>query len=288
MYNRYELAAEIMNLAYLKLSMADQAYANLDKLSVAGQIDAATLAQARQNLNRLKLISSESEIEFNKASAELTELFKSNAKDIHIAIDRSSLDNAIKKVGLESNLDVQLSISELELAKLELAAIQSSGWGNLSFNLQADVPVSDSDDDSDLSIGLIFSKVLGDGGRLKATTKVAKLKVDRSTESVRYNEQNAEISLLTLRQQISRLEKSIKLRDEMITDAYLNVQQLEEQLLIGMSNFSAVLDAHVGLFTLEKDQLVDTGDLVASKLNILAQHGNLLELFNLSLPLEID
>jgi len=62
MYNRYELAAEIMNLAYLKLSMADQAYANLDKLSVAGQIDAATLAQARQNLNRLKLISSESEI----------------------------------------------------------------------------------------------------------------------------------------------------------------------------------------------------------------------------------
>jgi hypothetical protein len=74
----------------------------------------------------------------------------------------------------------------------------------------------------------------------------------------------------------------------MITDAYLNVQQLEEQLLIGMSNFSAVLDAHVGLFTLEKDQLVDTGDLVASKLNILAQHGNLLELFNLSLPLEID
>jgi len=288
MFNRYELAAEIMNLAYLKLSMAEQAYANLDKLSVAGQIDAATLAQARQNLNRLKLISSESEIEFNKASAELTELFKSSAKDIYIAIDQSSLDNAIKKVGLESNLDVQLSISELELAKLELAAIQSSGWGNLSFNAQADVPVSDTDDDSDLSIGLIFSKVLGDGGRLKARTKVAKLKVDRSTESVRYNEQNAEISLLTLRQQISRLEKSIKLRDEMITDAYLNVQQLEEQLLIGMSNFSAVLDAHVGLFTLEKDQLVDTGDLVASKLNILAQHGNLLELFNLNLPLDIN
>lgn len=284
-YTRYGVAAEVMNLAYLKLSKAEDVYESLAKLSAAGQIDSATLAQAKQSINRLKLTNSEAKMNFTKVASELEELFNVKAENVQINIDESALNDITGQVTTNNNTEVKIARLELELAEIELNTLKSSQWGNVAFNAQADVPASVNGDKPDLLVGLMYSKILGDGGRLGAQIKGGELKIDRLRQSLRAQQQNAEVTLSTSNKQVLQIETSMVLRDDMIENARLNVEQLENQLIIGMSSFSSVLDAHVALFNLEKEQIIDAGELIAAKVNIVQKHGKLNELVGLTLPL---
>ena len=67
----HETAAEVMNLSYLKLAMAEDIVENIEKLNTAGQIDSTLLASAQQNIDRLKLGNGEAEVAYQNAASEL-------------------------------------------------------------------------------------------------------------------------------------------------------------------------------------------------------------------------
>ena len=178
-------------------------------------------------------------------------------------------------------------MSELESIELEIEALKASKWGSLSLRSQVDLPASTLDEKPDAMIGLIFSKTLGDGGRLDAQISALELRAQQVQRTLEFRKTEIELELQTLDDTLAQMRSSMELREEMISNARERTSQLEDQLAIGMSTFSAVLEAHVSLFNLEREHLEMNGRIQQLELSKAALSGKVLKTLGLKLPLQL-
>ena len=282
----HETAAEVMNLSYLKLAMAEDIVENIEKLNTAGQIDSTLLASAQQNIDRLKLGNGEAEVAYQNAASELSSIF--GVKALKVNAEISAFERiARSKISPDHTFEISALMSELESIELEIEALKASKWGSLSLRSQVDLPASTLDEKPDAMIGLIFSKTLGDGGRLDAQISALEIRAQQVQRTLEFRKTEIELELQTLDDTLSQMRSSMELREEMISNARERTSQLEDQLAIGMSTFSAVLEAHVSLFNLEREHLEMNGRIQQLELSKAALSGKVLKTLGLKLPLQL-
>ena len=283
---KHETTAGVMNLSYLKLSMAEDIVKKIEKLNNAGQIDSTLLASAQQNIDRLKLVNREAEVAYRNAASELSSIFGVNA--LKVDADISVFERiASRKISSDNAIEIKALASELNSIELEIDALQASRWGSLSLRSQVDLPASTLDDKPDAMIGLMFSKTLGDGGRLEAQISALAVRAQQVQNTLDFRKTEIELELKTIDDTLDQLRSSRELREEMISNARERTSHLEDQLAIGMSTFSAVLEAHVSLFNLERENLEANGRIQQLELSKAALSGQVLKTLSLKSPLQL-
>ena len=162
--------------------------------------------------------------------------------------------------------------------------MSAAKWGTLSLSSRFDVPLATQKERPDASIGLMFSRTLSDGNRQKAMEQSMDLQLESLMARIGAQQQIFDTSDAALRNEIKNIGDSIDLRVSMIETTSNNIRALNDQMIIGMSDFSKILSAKVALFNLERDQVIAKRELLLTKIGLVKLRGQLINLAQVKLP----
>lgn len=281
----YNGGQELLDVTDLRLIEANDIYQKLGTLKNAGQIDETALGDAENTIVRLELLRTDVESELEIRKSELETLFRVPVSEINIDVASMEklADFLLSRTDFNDPRITQLEQEILALT-LERQALSAAKWGTLSLSSRFDVPLATQKERPDASIGLMFSRTLSDGNRQKAMEQSMDLQLESLMARIGAQQQIFDTSDAALRNEIKNIGDSIDLRVSMIETTSNNIRALNDQMIIGMSDFSKILSAKVALFNLERDQVIAKRELLLTKIGLVKLRGQLINLAQVKLP----
>ena len=281
----YNTAAELMNFDYLNFATAQTIFKKLEKMNIAGQIDSTTMLRAQQNLDSLEVAYSKSKLNYERADAKLALAFGVDTRRIDTDISVFTAWNDVNPIPSNGSLSIKLIDEELKAAEFEFLAMKAKSWGTVSVQGRLDIPASNITDDSDASVGLFYRKTLGDGGRLAGEIQAIEDRISALKQRRLATQRDISLQSSLIEKTISRNKEIITLTEKMLDDAALNVNQLENQLQIGLSDITSVLEANLKVFSLQTELLNLRSQERLANLELHRLRSQLLKLGNINAPL---
>lgn len=282
--NAWETGYELVNLTYSKQVLAEPLIDNLRRLSDAGQIDTIQLATAEQTFSQLELTKIKTLEAVKKAEITLDKFFGKTPDKLKIDVqDVNSFADELGNFDPRNSLTYRLAKQKKAMADLALLTHKASNRGTLVARSKLDVPAADNMD-ADASVGILYSKILRDGGRheklseqLEASLRLADAQILAAKAELRTRHKD-----LTSAKQIAK--DTIDLREDLIANVEGQISQLENQLAIGSTSFNELLSSHVELYQLQREEIETASELRRINLELIAIGGRLPDVMDVRLP----
>lgn len=286
MYSNYRAQKELYELTAIKLLNAKTLLRNLIKLNDVGQVDATQLNDAQDKIDKFEADSRASKSEYESTIRLIEDKFGVDINKIFIklpSVEDHNLQEIIDSYPI--NNEQKIALIDQKLSESRLVAHKKSRWGTLSAVSKIDVPMENSSIAPDASIGIVFERVLGDGGvfeREKDKLKISVLRASEYFENVTQNKLKSNEKLVSKIEMLStQLDDYKKLRKA----AEEKVSYLEDQISVGISDFNALLSAHLNLFEYEKNIINYQSELSIAFFQFLLNNNYLNSLIDYNYPL---
>ena len=281
--NAWETGYELINLTFSKQVLAEPLIENLRRLAVAGQIDAPQLAAAEQQFAQLELTKVKSMEAVKKAEIIINKFF--NKTPDQLKIDLQGLENftsKLSKIKPSQSVTYRIAQQRKAAADMTLLVHKTSGKGSVVARSKIDIPAADNME-TDAMVGVVYSKILRDGGRLEKITNQLEAKIrlaeaDMLSALVEVRSKDADLRAVK-----TIVKSSNDLRMDLINNLQDQISQLEDQLAIGTTSFNELLSSHIELYQLQRDEIESFSELRRVNLELIAVSGRLPEFMNVRL-----
>ena len=281
--NAWESGYEVINLTFSKQVLAEPLIENLRRLAVAGQIDATQLAAAEQQFAQLELTKVRSMEAVKKAEIIINKFF--NKTPDQLKIDLQELENFTSKLGKTKpiqSVTYRIAQQRKAAADMTLLVHKTSDKGSIVARSKLDVPAADNME-TDATVGIVYSKILRDGGRHEKITNQLEAKIrlaeaDMLSAMVEVKSKDADLRAVK-----TIVKSSNALRMDLINNLQDQISQLEDQLAIGTTSFNELLSSHIELYQLQREEIESFSELRRVNLELIAVSGLLPEFMNVRL-----
>ena len=281
--NAWESGYEVINLTFSKQVLAEPLIENLRRLAVAGQIDATQLAAAEQQFAQLELTKARSMEAVKKAEIIINKFF--NKTPDQLKIDLQELENFTSKLGKTKpiqSVTYRIAQQRKAAADMTLLVHKTSDKGSIVARSKLDVPAADNME-TDATVGIVYSKILRDGGRHEKITNQLEAKIrlaeaDMLSAMVEVKSKDADLRAVK-----TIVKSSNALRMDLINNLQDQISQLEDQLAIGTTSFNELLSSHIELYQLQREEIESFSELRRVNLELIAVSGLLPEFMNVRL-----
>ena len=286
--NAWESGYEVINLTFSKQVLAEPLIENLRRLAVAGQIDAIQLAAAEQQFAQLELTKVRSMEAVKKAEIIINKFF--NKTPDQLKIDLQELENFTSKLGKTKpiqSVTYRIAQQRKAAADMTLLVHKTSDKGSIVARSKLDVPAADNME-TDATVGIVYSKILRDGGRHEKITNQLEAKIrlaeaDMLSAMVEVKSKDADLRA------VKTIVKSANaLRMDLINNLQDQISQLEDQLAIGTTSFNELLSSHIELYQLQREEIESFSELRRINLELIAVSGRLPEFMNVRLYKDLE
>lgn len=286
--NAWESGYEVINLTFSKQVLAEPLIENLRRLAVAGQIDATQLAAAEQQFAQLELTKARSMEAVKKAEIIINKFF--NKTPDQLKIDLQELENFTSKLGKTKpiqSVTYRIAQQRKAAADMTLLVHKTSDKGSIVARSKLDVPAADNME-TDATVGIVYSKILRDGGRHEKITNQLEAKIrlaeaDMLSAMVEVKSKDADLRA------VKTIVKSANaLRMDLINNLQDQISQLEDQLAIGTTSFNELLSSHIELYQLQREEIESFSELRRINLELIAVSGRLPEFMNVRLYKDLE
>lgn len=286
--NAWETGYELVNLTYSKQVLAQPLIDNLRRLSGAGQIDTIQLATAEQTFSQLELTKIMTLEAVKKAEITLDKFFEKTPDKLKIDVqDVNSFADELGNFDPRNSLIYRLAQQKKALADLALLTHKASNRGTLVARSKLDVPAADNMD-ADASVGILYSKILRDGGRHEKLSEQLEARVRLADAQILA----AKAELRTRHNDLTSARKTAKATKDLRNDLIINVQnqisQLENQLAIGSTSFNELLSSHIELYQLQREEIETASELRRINLELIAIGGRLPKVMDVRLLEDLE
>ncbi len=273
----------LKNLIDSRLDVLDPLIEQLEQVADAGLGDVSSVAAAQRTVATIKL--SAANISEGLAQAELNYINAFGSLPSNLPYDAGYIsENVPNTVSEEMVRKAPMILSKYATyqATLEnVLAAHAKDKFNIGFEARAMRPFAGSEYDSDESIGLVARKTLFSGGIYELEIKEAEALVNDSTEQIRAAYREGERVIRTAQQNITAMDRAIKLSRNNSEVTKDEITYLRQQLIIGGSTLDSVLSAEARLYEAENKETSFIAERRRSELLIMATLGllgNLLDL----------
>jgi len=286
--NAWETGYELVNLTYSKQVLAQPLIDNLRRLSGAGQIDTIQLATAEQTFSQLELTKIKTLEAVKKAEITLDKFFEKTPDKLKIDVqDVNSFADELGNFDPRNSLTYRLAKQKKAMADLALLTHKASNRGTLVARSKLDVPAADNMD-ADASVGILYSKILRDGGRHEKLSEQLEARVRLADAQILA----AKAELRTRHNDLTSARKTAKATKDLRNDLIINVQnqisQLENQLAIGSTSFNELLSSHIELYQLQREEIETASELRRINLELIAIGGRLPKVMDVRLLEDLE
>jgi len=281
--NAWESGYEVINLTFSKQVLAEPLIENLRRLAVAGQIDAIQLAAAEQQFAQLELTKVRSMEAVKKAEIIINKFF--NKTPDQLKIDLQELENftsKLSKIKPIQSVTYRIAQQRKAAADMTLLVHKTSDKGSVVARSKLDIPAADNME-TDATVGIVYSKILRDGGRHEKITNQLEAKIrlaeaDMLSAMVEVKSKDADLRAVK-----TIVKSSNALRTDLINNLQDQISQLEDQLAIGTTSFNELLSSHIELYQLQREEIESFSELRRINLELIAVSGRLPEFMNVRL-----
>ena len=281
--NAWESGYEVINLTFSKQVLAEPLIENLRRLAVAGQIDAIQLAAAEQQFAQLELTKARSMEAVKKAEIIINKFF--NKTPDQLKIDLQELENFTSKLSKTKptqSVTYRIAQQRKAAADMTLLVHKTSDKGSVVARSKLDIPAADNME-TDATVGIVYSKILRDGGRHEKITNQLEAKIrlaeaDMLSAIVEVKSKDADLRAVK-----TIVKSSNALRTDLINNLQDQISQLEDQLAIGTTSFNELLSSHIELYQLQREEIESFSELRRVNLELIAVSGRLPEFMNVRL-----
>ena len=286
--NAWESGYEVINLTFSKQVLAEPLIENLRRLAVAGQIDAIQLAAAEQQFAQLELTKVRSMEAVKKAEIIINKFF--NKTPDQLKIDLQELENftsKLSKIKPIQSVTYRIAQQRKAAADMTLLVHKTSDKGSIVARSKLDVPAADNME-TDATVGIVYSKILRDGGRHEKITNQLEAKIrlaeaDMLSAMVEVKSKDADLRAVK-----TIVKSSNALRMDLINNLQDQISQLEDQLAIGTTSFNELLSSHIELYQLQREEIESFSELRRINLELIAVSGRLPEFMNVRLYKDLE
>ena len=286
--NAWESGYEVINLTFSKQVLAEPLIENLRRLAVAGQIDATQLAAAEQQFAQLELTKARSMEAVKKAEIIINKFFKKTPDQLKI--DLQELENFTSKLGKTKpiqSVTYRIAQQRKAAADMTLLVHKTSDKGSVVARSKLDLPAADNME-TDATVGIVYSKILRDGGRHEKITNQLEAKIrlaeaDMLSAMVEVKSKDADLRAVK-----TIVKSSNALRTDLINNLQDQISQLEDQLAIGTTSFNELLSSHIELYQLQREEIESFSELRRINLELIAVSGRLPEFMNVRLYKDLE
>jgi hypothetical protein len=286
--NAWESGYEVINLTFSKQVLAEPLIENLRRLAVAGQIDAIQLAAAEQQFAQLELTKVRSMEAVKKAEIIINKFF--NKTPDQLKIDLQELENFTSKLSKTKpiqSVTYRIAQQRKAAADMTLLVHKTSDKGSIVARSKLDVPAADNME-TDATVGIVYSKILRDGGRHEKITNQLEAKIrlaeaDMLSAMVEVKSKDADLRAVK-----TIVKSSNALRTDLINNLQDQISQLEDQLAIGTTSFNELLSSHIELYQLQREEIESFSELRRINLELIAVSGRLPEFMNVRLFKDLE
>ena len=286
--NAWESGYEVINLTFSKQVLAEPLIENLRRLAVAGQIDAIQLAAAEQQFAQLELTKVRSMEAVKKAEIIINKFF--NKTPDQLKIDLQELENftsKLSKIKPIQSVTYRIAQQRKAAADMTLLVHKTSDKGSIVARSKLDIPAADNME-TDATVGIVYSKILRDGGRHEKITNQLEAKIrlaeaDMLSAMVEVKSKDADLRAVK-----TIVKSSNALRTDLINNLQDQISQLEDQLAIGTTSFNELLSSHIELYQLQREEIESFSELRRINLELIAVSGRLPEFMNVRLFKDLE
>jgi len=286
--NAWESGYEVINLTFSKQVLAEPLIENLRRLAVAGQIDATQLAAAEQQFAQLELTKARSMEAVKKAEIIINKFF--NKTPDQLKIDLQELENftsKLSKIKPIQSVTYRIAQQRKAAADMTLLVHKTSDKGSIVARSKLDVPAADNME-TDATVGIVYSKILRDGGRHEKITNQLEAKIrlaeaDMLSAMVEVKSKDADLRAVK-----TIVKSSNALRTDLINNLQDQISQVEDQLAIGTTSFNELLSSHIELYQLQREEIESFSELRRINLELIAVSGRLPEFMNVRLFKDLE
>lgn len=266
-----------------RLGVLGPMISQLEQVAEAGLGDAAMVSAAQRTVSMIQV--TQTDVEQRLAQAEVGFLNVFGSLPASTQFDVALLSNAVP-VNLSRDLIVESPSLRVEYAKYQAAlaalrSVKANDSVNLGFQSKIQRPFGESEYDSDESLGLVLTKTLYNGGKLRSEIELAEAEVNAQLELFKSNFRVGERTLKTAQETISAMDKAIVLAGSNATNIRDEITYLRRQLIIGQSTLDSVLSAEARLYDAEAKEIDFIAERHLAELTILAVTGLLSNFLNI-------
>lgn len=272
--NRYY---SLNGLISSRLDVLGPLISQLEQVADAGLGDAAMVSAAQRTVSMIQVTQTDVEQRLAQAEVDFLNIFGSLPASTQL--DEALLSNAVP-VNLSNDLIVESPALRVEYAKYQAAlaalrSVKATDSINLGFQSKIQRPFGESEYDSDESLGLVLTKTLYNGGKLRSEIELAEAEVNAQLELFKSSFRVGERTLKTAQETISAMERAIVLAESNAANIRDEITYLRRQLIIGQSTLESVLSAEARLYDAEAKEIDFIAERHLAELTILAVSGQL-------------
>ena len=170
---------------------------------------------------------------------------------------------------------------------MTLLVHKTSDKGSVVARSKLDIPAADNME-TDATVGIVYSKILRDGGRHEKITNQLEAKIrlaeaDMLSAMVEVKSKDADLRAVK-----TIVKSSNALRTDLINNLQDQISQLEDQLAIGTTSFNELLSSHIELYQLQREEIESFSELRRINLELIAVSGRLPEFMNVRLYKDLE
>lgn len=247
----------------------------IERMASNGMLDRASLESARRQIVEIEL----EQVRLQAGLAEAHVLFRrffavspaevSPPQDLISAQETRSLAQnwrdapSLQRMAAEM-LVAQATVGEAEAAFRPRARVQGGARSPL-----------ESGESTDLTLGISLDYVIGDGGRRQSQLEAAQARYDAAKAQLSDAQTSLQADLQATLGRLDAMERSLPLLQEKLRLSQSEAETARSQLLTGQSNLRQLVEAEIGMYRTQDQQIAMQAELQILLLTIAARTGAL-------------
>lgn len=263
------------NLISSRLDVLGPLISQLEQVAEAGLGDAAMVSAAQRTVSMIQVTQTDVEQRLAQAEVSFLNVFGSLPTSMHFnGLALSAVVPAVvSKDLIVGSPALRVEYANYQAALAALRSVKATDSINLGFQSKIQRPFGESEYDSDESLGLVLTKTLYNGGKLKSEIELAQAEVNAQLESFKSTFRFGERAIKTSQETISAMEKAIDLAKDNAINTRDEINYLRKQLIIGQSTLDSVLSAEARLYEAEAKEIDFIAERHLAELTILSSIG---------------
>jgi len=273
--------SERLHLMQARTAEMDTLIDQIERMANNGMLDRASLENAQRQILDIKL--EESQLIAGQAEAQVLFQRFFNAKPSNLP-QPSELVSVVKARTLAQ--DWQTAPSLQRQAAEFLAAQAAVGEARSAFRPSARLQAGarsplDSDESTDLTIGLSLEYSFNDGGRRKKQLETAEARVEATDAQLRDAQRGVEAELQAGLTRLASIERAMPLLVDKLRLSRLEAETSRSQMQTGQSNLRQLVEAEIEIYRAQDQQIAMQAERQVLLLTIAARTGALSRLVGL-------
>ena len=273
--------SERLRLLQARTSEMDMLVEQIERMASNGMLDKASLENAQRQIVDIKL--EESRLIAGQAEAQVLFQRFFNAKPSNVP-QPSELVSATQARALAQDWQtapgLQRQAAELLAAQAAVGEARSAFKPSARLQAGARSPL-DSDESTDLTVGLSLEYSFNDGGRRKKQLEVAEARVTATDAQLSDAQRGLEAELQAGLTRLVSIERAMPLLADKLRLSRLEAETARSQMQTGQSNLRQLVEAEIAIYRAQDEQIAMQAEQQVLLLTIAARTGALSRLVGL-------